>query len=180
MAFMATTNNSNTSMTRISELSAITSLGAQDYFGINDGDNKKMTDLNLTTSLWGVAGAYAKSISLSPAQIKALNSSPFELIAAPGANKIIVPFEIWIVTLPGTAYITNVDLVLKYSSNGSAFTTPDNSIATSGATVRKIYWTGFTYMNDNDAIVLTELTGDPASGTKNISIQILYSIFDLS
>jgi len=69
-----------------------------------------------------LVGAYVDKI-ITSAQVLALFGTPVEVIAAPGAGKIIVPLRMQLYKPAGTAYggiATGEDLVLKYTNAAGA------------------------------------------------------------
>jgi hypothetical protein len=58
--------------------------------------------------------------ALTAVEIRALNTTPIELVAAPGANKVIIPLAVyWWVTRTATAYSANPSFRIRW--NGIAF-----------------------------------------------------------
>jgi len=68
-------------------------------------------------------------VVLTAAQIKALNATPVEIIAAPGANKGIVVDKVLLTKSTGTAYdgiAAGEDFTLKYTdANGAVILTAE-------------------------------------------------------
>ena len=120
-------------------------------------------------------------VILTAAQIKALNATPVQIIAAPGAGKGIVVEKALLTKSTGIAYdgiAAGEDLTLKYT-NGS------------GATILTAEMTGFldsaallmhnqpasgSLVTANAAVVAHMSTGEVATGTCTVLVEVDYTI----
>lgn len=134
------------------------------------------------SSLLNLATAQIK-ITIDSADILTSNSSPIELIAAPGVGKIIFPTSALIVYNFGTAgYTTNTTTNLKLGLYHTLWTSPNliaqaqdavqfATLSEVGAVVAPV--------PSNTALTFTSSTGDPAAGDGTLDIYINYSIITL-
>jgi hypothetical protein len=118
-------------------------------------------------------------VTLSSAQILNSNTTPIELIPAPGANKVIVPLSIFIsANYNTTQYTTNTSgrIIL----NDKVVSDLDISFAASGQ-----YVTSIVVENDlvydliNQPLEFDTQTGNPTAGDGTLDIYITYQIIDL-
>lgn len=129
------------------------------------------------------SGLQSSKISLSSAQILALNSTPIQIIAAPGANNVILIDEIFIVyTFVTAAYATNINLLVGWNSVTTPFLSTN---ATINQTVTKHQvWLGqnlsVTEDLSNKAVEVRVATGNPTGGDSTMKIIVTYKIIDIS
>lgn len=120
---------------------------------------------------------------ITSAQVLALNTTPQQLVAAPGSGKVIVP-------LRGLAQLAGV---------GTSYATHTNAVVGGASAVSgSDYWGGFSLsatadvvrlfnrtatiphsILDNEAVVLTTPSGDPTAGDAGLRVQLWYLIADL-
>ena len=133
----------------------------------------------------GVVVVREASVTIASADVLQLNSTPIEIVAAPGVGYAIeVISATVIIDFNTVAYATNVSLVL--GSVGA-----DNpqlvSLTALNATVNSIrrlavYSTSGgadTQIIENAAIVVAAKTGNPTAGNSNITVYITYRIIEL-
>lgn len=118
-------------------------------------------------------------IDLSSAEILALNGTPKEIVAAPGAGKVIVPLAtVENFTYNSIAYATNTDLAIKHSTlagNG-------NAVGSVGGTASVIYFSQFGSSLQavaNDSLVALVQTGNPTAGNSTATLGVYYKIHTL-
>jgi hypothetical protein len=129
-------------------------------------------------------GVQFASVELSSAQILSLNSSPVEIVAAPGAGKVIVPHKFSAYLQYGTSvYATNTSITFAFSRN------PANTIhdpmtilgqsedSYSSYPIYSISMVASEYIND--ALVVYVRNGDPTAGDGTLKIYVWYSILTL-
>lgn len=123
------------------------------------------------------------SLDLNSTQILSSNTSPIELIAAPGANKIIFVHSYYQELDFGTAvYATNTDMRIKYTdalgknlsltldlSNGADLYRLGEGLGDSGTTA-----------SINQPVVIATSSGNPTAGDGTAKYRVTYSIIDLS
>ena len=126
-----------------------------------------------------VNGVYTKKVSLSSAQILLLNTTPIELVEAPGADKAIVVQDIiYDLDFITAAYTGNTVLEVEYSGQSGSITTM-NSVLNSAADITRTSQGIGTYtMFKNNAIDLTVQNGDPSTGSGTMNIYITYKIIN--
>lgn len=131
--------------------------------------------------------SYLAEVTITTAQLLALNATPVELVAAPGAGKANVLEEATFYKAAGTAYdgiASGEDLSVKYT-NGS------------GAEVAQVETTGFLDQATaqvrhakaavaavapvaNAALVAHLLVGEIATGDSDLKVRVRYRIIDTS
>lgn len=115
-------------------------------------------------------------ISLSSAQILALNSSPQTIVAAAGAGKIIVPISFVENFIYGTSdYATNTQLE-AYITSGS-----NTIIGTIGASTDYILISPCTSLlaTSNTSLKITIDNGNPTAGDSTMTVGVYYKIHTL-
>lgn len=122
-----------------------------------------------------------KKVGVSSAEILTLNSAPKELVPAPGAGYVLIPVVAVVGYIFNTApYDTNVALTIIHSgdiqeliqiedlidqlANRTMVCHPSTKVITSGI---------------NKALELTELIGDPATGSGTLTIYLWYINLEL-
>ncbi len=119
-------------------------------------------------------------VTLTSAQVLALNSTPITIVAAISGKEIqVVSASIHLKYLSAT-YATNTSMALKASSSGATITQAQIDISQTTDT-RGAF--AMTSVNNNivtgDALVVTVLNGDPTAGDSDIVVDVLYRVTDL-
>lgn len=121
-------------------------------------------------------------VSLSSAQILALNATPVALVAAPGAGKVIVVEHILLKMITtATAYANGGALEFRYTDGSGAKVTADlaAAIVTAGAGTSYTGVAGVTTsltMVSNSPIVVDNATAPFITGTGTAVVTIRYRI----
>jgi len=139
----------------------------------------------------GPAGANGASstillaeLSLTAVQIRALNSSPQTLVAAPGGNKIVVPVRVqyW-VTRTATAYSADPTFSIRWAGAVTELFTPVGfflATASAGDTFRNLVAleinTGYAGVDPRNAAVQIRTAADVTTGTGTMKVSMLYYI----
>jgi hypothetical protein len=168
-------------MAKISNTGAypgISTLDAADYFIITDAENElktKTVTISEVQNLFGVDTNVAKVI-LNEAQVRAINTTPAVLIAAPGAGKVIDIISIDTYLDAGTAIFAfgnNLEVKIGSTVYGTLSLQSAN-FATD--LVSKIETGGTTKVIDqNTALTLTS-AADSATGNGVMYFNIFYRI----
>lgn len=127
-------------------------------------------------------------ITVTNAQLLALNATPKTLIAAPGANKVIMPVLVIAKAVFATAAFDGVaageDFALKYTN---AAGTQLMSIEATGFIDQASDQTRIAPMSTslltptaNAALVLHLLSGEIATGGGSLLVRVLYRVLDVS
>ena len=125
----------------------------------------------------GDAGVMEATVNLTSAQILALNTTPIEIVAAPGAGYYIEVVS-GVVALDATAtgYAANDDIDLVYSSAPTVkCATADGALAgTSDKNTSIIKIAGAVIANN--ALQITDVDGNPTTGTGTAKVTVAYRI----
>lgn len=113
-----------------------------------------------------------KKVSLSSAQILSLNSTPVELLPAPGAGKVISVAKVVAVFTYGTAtYVSAGNLnVVQGANNIVQF----GGLITNTADVIKDSAPSSATVLENTALDVTVTVGDPTTGDGTLDFEIFY------
>ena len=156
--------------------------------------NQVLAKNNANTGLeWqaqaGSSGLISKTISISNASMKTLSTTPVELIAAPGANQVlVVDSALFYLDFVSPAFNLASDLFISYSSSSlpqfRPFAAINSTIANSSADVYVNLSKVDTDNNNNGQCKVNEALnfGGPntASGGGTVKIKIQYRIENLS
>jgi hypothetical protein len=124
-------------------------------------------------------------ISCTSAEILALNTTPKQILATPGAGKLYSISDILVVYTVGTVpYVGNVNLRVIYT--GSTRPVAENALILTSTVNRTgnmaksaITATAVTQYMTNTALVLTTETGNPITGDGTIDVYVTYKIVTL-
>jgi len=124
-------------------------------------------------------GTRISRVTVSSAQLLAINTTPITLIAAPGAGKRIVIVSFSSNYNYGTiAYATDTDLTFTLGSSGFA-----GSIDISASADSFNVSTGLDFAStsslDNSALSITTTTSDPTAGDGDVDIHLEYRIIEM-
>ncbi len=129
-------------------------------------------------------GIQKVTLTITEAEIEALNTTEIEIISAPGAGKYIqILSHSYLVREVGSAYTSNTNVRCKYSTDIDAnyLITWNAILALTAKTIKD----GDTSANparewiEDDAVNVFVPTGDPgAAGTGSIIITLFYRIVD--
>jgi hypothetical protein len=142
------------------------------------------TQASVGTS-WGICHSqsvsdsptYYAEVSLTSADILALNSTPITLVAAPGAGKIIVPVSILTqFTYSTAAYTTNTNGRVYYATGALYVSVLDLSAVASYNFLNR---SGDFYPIADKALMLAEPSGAPAAGSGTAKVGVYYKIHTL-
>ncbi len=134
-----------------------------------------------TTAVFVGVGGRVAAVSLTSAQIKALNATPIALVAAPGAGKLIIVDEVLLkMSFLTAAYTGSNNLEIRYTDGSGAKATADfdktaflNIASGTAYQVSKGVVTALIPVA-NAAIVAVVPTADPAAGSGTISGFVRY------
>lgn len=121
-------------------------------------------------------------VELTPAEVLDLNTTPIEIVPAPGAWKAIVVIQaLASVDFDSAAYETNTTLQLLTDNATNAQFVNTNLLA---ATDDSIWLFESVTSNtlqvvEDEPLEVTVATGDPATGDSPIKVKVFYCIVDL-
>lgn len=120
---------------------------------------------------------YYTEVSLSSAQILTSNATPIQLVAAPGAGKIIVP-EKYIVQFiwNSIAYATNISFKVRYPTGATANLIAIDGVASKNAIIGS---TDYDPVIANEKLEVYTATGNPTAGNSTMKIGVYYKIHTL-
>lgn len=161
----------------------------------SDGDKALYENIGTNTSanfnaLGDVTGAElaentikVASVSLTDTEIKNLNSSPVELVSAPGSSRVIELQSIaMFLNHGGTDYDTNGTLEVRTSTTNTTLSdsvSGSNFLFKSSNAYHKLDSVS-AQLDVNEAIELFCGSGDPATGNGTLDVEVVYRIHDFS
>lgn len=128
--------------------------------------------------------AQRRRVTLTSAQILALNTTPVALVFAPGANKYVSVDEILVKgpAAGSTAYTGANAGEVRYTDGSGVKATGDLAAATINSitsVVDKLIASAVSTVPVNAAVVLSVPTANPGAGTGTITLDVLYRIVGL-
>jgi hypothetical protein len=121
-------------------------------------------------------------VSLSSAQILSSNTTPIELIAAPGAGKAILIRDVAVqVISANNGYSTNTDGIIVYTQAPTVniLKTPIDLTHTLDYPIFKHITDDVSEFYDNDPVFFSTATGDPTTGDGDFVLHLTYQIITL-
>lgn len=139
-------------------------------------------DIGYVSSATANTTIYTVKKSITSPQLLALNTTPIEVIAAPGSGKAVQVLGAFIAyTYATAAYATNTTLLLV-NANGTNEIATDGGSLISDVASNKGYMTiagGINSIVTNDAVVIEAQTGDPTDGGGTVDVYVTYQIITL-
>jgi hypothetical protein len=180
--------------TTLAELDASVGQVGQGEIGVVNGELFYKLERNSTS--FKPTGGLEATGTIASAAVLTLNATPVELIAAPGAGKVVVVEEVQLFLDYGSAdYVAAAgeDLDITYASGSEIMQIDsDNGFLTASADSHLIAKTtvydadaattanGLIYGgNANKAVNLTILVGEVATGDSDLKYKVKYRIVDL-
>lgn len=112
---------------------------------------------------------------LTSVEVLALNTTPIEIVPAPGANKALIPFMVEsFVNFNSAAYATNTDLLFEYSSGGTQIAILTAALAATADSVGYSPVTADGAEVLNQGIDVTEGGADPITGNSPVTVTVYY------
>jgi hypothetical protein len=112
---------------------------------------------------------------LTSVEVLALNTTPIEIVPAPGANKALVPFMVEsFVNFNSAAYATNTDLLFEYGSAGTQIAILTGALAATADAVSNGPAVNLVDEALNQAIDVTEGGADPITGNSPVTVTVYY------
>lgn len=158
--------------------------GAEIVPVIQSGADRRTTTQDIADL--GTGEVITAKISISSAEILALNSTPKTLIAAPGAGKIIQPLMfLHVFTYVTVTYATNTNADIYY--NGSNVLVGTTILNRTVSTIQRqgtASTTAASFLTasqdiTNKALMMNVQTGDPTAGDGTLAVYISYLIITL-
>ena len=134
------------------------------------------------------SGVYTVKVSLSSAEILALNTTPKQLVAAPGSGKILQPLFYLVKLSYATAqYATNTTLQFNYDglpavgivSNSILNRTESFIMRQAAASTTAFAFAISTSDITNKGLFVSVTNGNPTAGDGTLDIYITYTIISL-
>ncbi len=129
---------------------------------------------------------HSRTVTVTPAELKAIVATDKTLIDAPGAGKAIVPVRaVLTLDFDSVAYTwANSDHTLGFNLGGIAAANDAGAQALVEAASRKsVTWgpSAQADLTENTALLLQAAgTGEPAAGDSNLLVEIFYYICDVT
>lgn len=158
----------------------------------NSVSNELKTRINGATVVLTAAtpvGAQIIRVAITEAELEALNTSPKDIgIAAPGADKIIVPIHCFLEINLVTAYSTSPTYSIVYDTSTTNLLSTTLSITLTATLVKKadsagpgnIAWTNYTTFDPRNKIIRLRASanpGTPGTGVATAVAVVTYSIY---
>lgn len=164
---------------KISELIEAGTLdGTEDFEIVQSGLTRRTSLFNVVSDL----SVMTIKVSLTSAEILALNTTPKTLIPAPGEGRLIQPLFVTLrYNYGGSNYVTNTTLQVRYdgvSGNTCTSAILTNSNNAIGRTAAGFAGT-FADPLENVALVVDVPTGNPASGNGTLDVYITFTVITL-
>lgn len=142
----------------------------------------KSLELINSSGAGGNSKIYQTKVTLTAAQIKALNSTPVTLVPAPGAGKVVSIVEInGYLNYGTTQYTGNNNVELRYTDGSGAKVTGDLAYAwllgAASAAVKAVAAAVTPVVNA--AVVAAVPSANPTAGDSTVTLEIFYRIVTL-
>lgn len=154
---------------------------------INDGAGIQISKINfgtgLTNSHINVSLIQTALISLTSAELKNLHTTPKELVAAPGANKIVIVEQvIFYFTYVAPAYAGSAEFTISYNGSATKLVVNSGQMASTANLVQ--YWNvddAVTTITDgtNKAVEAKNQGSAFITGNSTVKLGIKYRIITL-
>jgi hypothetical protein len=175
-----------TGLSAIAALSILVANSANTYVALTPGAGNSLR-VNAGGTAWEaytpvVDALQTATVTLSAAEILDLNATPKQIIAAPGANKVISVHRAFLIyTFVTSAYATNTTLRIVW--NGVNVTPVGYTGLLAVTESRQYTSVGNTLAGaidaSNKALMVDVQTGNPTGGDSTIKIIVEYSIIDI-
>jgi len=141
------------------------------------GDGELYYKIDNSSTSGGVVNEISGTIT--SAEILNSNTSPVELIAAPGAGKFIEVDGITSMNETGTNYATNTNAYFRHDGQGSSYGYSGSINSNGYCQMNALVIADLTTSTlENKAFIFETNTGDPTAGTFDIYYTIKYRILD--
>ena len=143
--------------------------------------NPKIIEFPLGTQ-YNLQYHYTGKISVSSAELLAINSVPKTLVAAPGAGFVLIPITaVGVYSFLTAAYAGNTSLKIIHTGLTDQLIGLGSLIdQIVNTTIQAFGQTGAPITNGtNKGLTLTELTGDPITGAGSLDIYLWYIKLEL-
>ncbi len=119
-------------------------------------------------------------VTLTSAQVLALNTTPVTLVAAPWAGLFIDVVSVsWKVDYNSAAYATNTTLEVRYTNGSGSKVTADLAALITATADKTVTVKGVTTELVNIAnapVIVRAATGNPATGNSPVTIEVTYRV----
>lgn len=158
---------------------------------LSDGSATEIISVQLTMT--GSAGSQAaadggviyKAVTISTAQVLAANTTPVELVAAPGAGKCLEFLSAaMFIDYNSATYATNGDITIQTGTTGTA---QSDTVAAADFLFKTADFyrmvqvlSADTQLDANESLVWAVGTGDPVTGDSPVYVHVAYRVHDFS
>lgn len=166
----------------IGQLNAASSVAASDTLVVfQNGVIRDATPAQIAASS-GILPMLKANVTLTSAQILALNATPISVLAAPGAGFANVIYSVYATKAAGTAYAgiaAGEDIAFRYTDASGAIvaTLEMTGFADSASATQGVAQGTSNNVVANAAIVANMTTGEITTGTSDFKLTIYYRTF---
>lgn len=127
-----------------------------------------------------ISSLIKSKVTLTSAQILALNSTPVQLVAAPGAGKALQVHNVTSrINYATTAYTTNLTMRAYSTSTNGAFINGNSLSRTATTTEQFQEGSNTLIINENQPLILDVAVGNPLAGDGTLDVYVTYTVLTL-
>lgn len=129
-----------------------------------------------------LCGVRCAEVTIPSANVLTLNSSPYEIVAAPGVGKAIQAISGFVnLDFNSTPYATNTVLTLFTNTIVASQMSNDvlSMVTQRYSAFSPVSGSGLQNLSENSSLKAGVLSGDPTAGDSDIAVYVLYRVISL-